>query len=84
MVVDGSEPPRGIQVEQLAKQAAELALLLAALPARGLRDNTQALDAVEELATRILKEVSAVRIGRTLAAGESSGMWRAMQPLGRR
>lgn len=84
MVVDGLEPPRRTQVEQLAKQAAELALLLAALPARGLRDNTQALDAVEELATRILKEVSAARLGRNPAVGETSGMWRAMQPVNRR
>lgn len=71
-------------MEQLAKQAADLALLLAALPARGSRDNTQALDAVEALATRVLKEVSALRTGRNLAVGETSGMWRAMQPVNRR
>ncbi len=68
---------------QLVKQAAELALRLAALPADGLRNDTQALDAIEQLATRILKEVSAVRTGKSYAVGEISGMFRAMQPTRR-
>jgi len=70
-------------MDQLAKQAAEIALRLATLPADGLRNNLQALDAIEELAKRILNEVSAVRTSKTRPVGESSGMWRAMQPVSR-
>ena len=84
MGMDGSEPSSGEpRLEQLAKQAAELALRLAALPANGMRNDSQMLDAIEQLATGILKEVSAVRSGRTRAVGETSGMWRSMQPVQR-
>ncbi len=75
--------PRNAQVDQLAKMATELAFRLAALPPDGLRNNVNALDAVEQLATRILKEISAIRAGRDYVVGESSGMWRAMQPVRR-
>ncbi len=71
---------RNTQVDQLAKQTAEIALRLAALPADGLRNNLEALDSIERLALQILKEVSAVRTGKSRMVGESSGMWRAMQP----
>jgi surfactin synthase thioesterase subunit len=74
---------RNNQVDQLAKQAAEVALRLAALPADGLRNNLEALDSIEHLAMRILREVSAVRAGKAYAVGETSGMWPAMQPLRR-
>jgi hypothetical protein len=74
---------RRSRLEQLAKQAAELALRLAALPANGLRNDSQTLDAIEQLATRILKEVSAVRTGRSPALGEIRGMWPSMQPVQR-
>jgi hypothetical protein len=70
-------------LEQLAKQAADLALRLAALPADGLRNDLQTLDAVEQLATLVLKEVSAVRTGKNRAVGETSGMWRVMEPARR-
>lgn len=70
-------------MDQLAKQAAEIALRLAALPADGPRDNSQALDAIERLAMGILREVSAARAGNTHAVGEVSGMWRVMQPAPR-
>ena len=69
-------PSSGLSVDQLAKQAAEIALRLAALPADGLRNNPQALDAIERLAMGILKEVSSVRAGNSHAVGEVSGMWR--------
>jgi hypothetical protein len=72
------------KVEQLAKQAAELALRLAAFPADGLRNNLQALDAIEQLAIQVLREVSTVRADRNPASGETRGMWRAMQPVQRR
>ena len=70
-------------MDQLAKQAAEIALRLAALPADDLRDNPDALDSIEQLAMRILKEVSAVRNAKRLPVGESRGMWPVMKPLQR-
>lgn len=73
-----------LDVNQLAKQTAEIALRLAALPAEGLRNNPRALSEVEELARRILREVALVREGHSdRAAGESRGVWRATQPLPR-
>jgi len=81
---DGAAPFQGTpKVDQLAKQAAEIALRLAALPADGLRNNSEALDSIEALAMRILKEVSAVRASKSYAVGETRGMWRAMQPVRR-
>jgi hypothetical protein len=71
-------------VDQLAKDAAELALRLAALPPDDFRKDSLALDAIEQLATRVLKEVSAIRAGRSRSIGETSGMWRAVQPFQRR
>lgn len=70
-------------MDQLAKQAAEIALRLAALPADGLRD-VETLDAIEQLATKILNEVSAARNAGCRAVGESRGMWRIMRPAGHR
>ena len=76
-------PARTTQVDQLAKQAAEIALRLAALPAGDLRDNPEALDSIEQLAMRILKEVAAVRSAKALPVGETRGMWPVMKPLQR-
>ena len=70
-------------MSQLAQQTAEIALRLAALPADGLHYSTQDLDTIEQLAVRILKEVAALRAGKTRTLGETSGMWRAMQPIAR-
>ncbi|MFY9727787.1 MAG: hypothetical protein WB579_15010 [Bryobacteraceae bacterium] len=70
-------------MDQLAKQAAEIALRLAALPADGMRNDLDALETIEQLAVQILKEVSAVRAGNNHVVGESSGMWRARQFLQR-
>jgi hypothetical protein len=47
-------------LEQLTEQAAELALRLAALPSNGLRNDSQDLDAIEQLALRILQEISSL------------------------
>lgn len=66
-------------MEQLAKQAAEIALRLTALPDNGARD--QALDAIEQLAVQILKGVSAARVGKPYSTGESRGAWRVMTPI---
>lgn len=65
-------------MDELAKQVAQIALRLAALPADGLRSDLQALDAIEQLAKRILTEVTAIRMSRAL--GETRGAWRVMQP----
>ena len=70
-------------MDKLAKQAAEIALRLAALPADGLRNNLEALDSIEQLAMRILKEVSAVRTGKSHPLGDTRGMWPAVQPVRR-
>jgi hypothetical protein len=72
------------QVNQLAKQASELALRLAALPADGSRYTVQALDDMEQLADRVLKNVAELRARPRRAIGETSGIWRAMQPVKRR
>ena len=63
----------------MAREVAELALELAALPVDGLRSE-QALSDVEYLALRILKEAAAARVGNVRPVGESSGVWRAVQP----
>ena len=68
-------------MDQLAKQAAEIALRLAALPADGLHNHPEALDSIEQLATRILTEVSAVRAANSRPVGETRGMWRIPQPI---
>jgi hypothetical protein len=64
----------------MAREVAELALQLAALPADGLRYDLQALSDVEYMALRILKEATAARAGNVRPIGESSGTWRAVQP----
>jgi hypothetical protein len=79
----GGLRPLAKRMHPLAQKAAEIALRLASLPADGLQNNTQTLDEVEQLAVQILKEVSAARIGKSYSVGETSGMWRAMQPLRR-
>ena len=70
-------------MDQLAKQAAQIALRLAALGPSGLRDAGQTLDDVERLAIEILKEVSLARAQRNRPVGETRGAWRVVQPAGR-
>jgi hypothetical protein len=70
-------------VDQLAKHAAEIAIRLAALPADDLRVNPEALDYIEQLAIRILKEVSAARNAKSPPVGETRGMWPVMKALQR-
>jgi len=71
-------------VDQLAKQAAQMALRLAALPADGLRNDLKALQDLEELARGVLHEVAAIRMSHHDATvGETTGIWRAVQPLHR-
>lgn len=66
--------------DPLAQYAAEIALRLAALPPEQLRDNAEALDAIERLALKILDEVSAAKAGRKRNLGGTRGVWPAMQP----
>ncbi len=70
-------------MDHLAKHAAELALRLAALPSDKLHHDPQALDAIEEMAARVLREVAAVRRNAARPVGETSGMWRIVQPVPR-
>jgi hypothetical protein len=67
----------------MARETAELALLLAALPSQGSCNDIEALSEIEYLALRILKEASAVRTEVARGAGETRGMWRAVQPVSR-
>ena len=67
-------------LKSMARETAEMALLLAALPADGLRNDHQALSDVEYLALRILKEASNARAASLRGVGETRGMWRAVHP----
>jgi hypothetical protein len=67
-------------LKSMAREVAELALQLASLPADGLHFDLQPLSDVEYLALRILKEATAARAGNVRPVGESSGVWRAVQP----
>ena len=67
-------------LKAMAREVADLALQLAALPADGLRCDLQALADVEHMAMRILKEATAARAANVRPIGESSGTWRAVQP----
>ena len=71
------------KIDQLAKQAADLSLRLAALPADGLRNDLEALNSIEQLAMRILTDVSAIRTGRGRPVGETRGMWPVVQDVQR-
>ena len=72
-------------VDQLAKQAAQIALRLTALPDSGLCNDPQILKDIEEMALGILKAVAAARVTQSseTPVGETRGVWRAMQPLRR-
>jgi hypothetical protein len=67
-------------LRSMARQTAELALQLAALPADGFRSDVQVLTELEQLAALIMREASTVRSGAMQTAAETRGMWRVMQP----
>jgi hypothetical protein len=48
-------------MDELTRQVAQMALRLSALPPEAVRNDTQSLDVIEQLALRILREVSARR-----------------------
>lgn len=70
-------------MDLLAKQAAELALRLATLQLDGTRNDVQMLEELEQLAGKILNQISAIRAGKQRPVGETCGMWRVMQPIQR-
>ena len=49
-------------MDELTRQVAQMALRLSALPAEAVRNDTHALDVIEQLALRILREISARRV----------------------
>lgn len=62
----------------MAREVADLALSLAALPVDG-RNAIEALSQVEYLALRILKEASVVRVDSNVrAVGETRGAWQVV------
>ena len=71
-------------MDQLATYAIEIARRMVALPPGALRNDPQELAALESLAIRLLEEVSAARKNSPRPVGETSGMWRAMQPVQKR
>jgi hypothetical protein len=60
-------------LRKMAGATAEFALQLAARPADGLLNDVQALDEIERLAARIMREASTVRAGATQTSGEARG-----------
>jgi len=70
-------------MNHLAKQAAEMALRLAAVPA-GRPPDTSDLDALEQLAADVLQQVASARLNDNAhTVGEIRGYWPAYVP-GRR
>jgi hypothetical protein len=67
-------------LRSMAKEASGLALRLASLPGDGLGMDTRALDELDQLATRILKETSSARALSLHSVGECRGVWRIIQP----
>ena len=70
-------------LKSMARETAELALQLAALPAEGLRSEHQALADLEYLALRILKEATVARTASARGVGELRGQWRVADLLPR-
>ena len=65
-------------LRSMAREVADLALRLAAIPADGSRQDQQVLSEIEVIAARILKEASKARAGNERTIGETSGMWRVL------
>ncbi len=63
----------------LAKRITEMALRLTALSPQQASE-PQVLDAIEQFAKDLLKEVSAARLGDSYAVGETTGHWQAIRP----
>ncbi len=63
-------------MDQIQKQLAEMAIRLLAVPVDSLRNDSAALDEIERIATQVIKEVAALRAGKSYLPGERSGAWR--------
>jgi hypothetical protein len=63
-------------MDQIQRQVAEMAIRLLAVSADVLRTDPAALEEIERVATQVLKEVAALRAGRSYLPGERSGSWR--------
>ncbi len=62
-------------MDELARQVAQMALRLMALPPEAARNDMQSLDVIEQLALRILREVSARRMTPGFDPRETRGSW---------
>jgi hypothetical protein len=69
-------------MDELSRQVAQMALRLAALPPEATRNDMQSLEVIEQLALRILREVSARRVrpdalaaAPAFDARETRGSW---------
>jgi hypothetical protein len=68
-------------MDELARQVAQMALRLAALPPEATRNDMQSLDVIEQLAVRILREVSSRRVGAAaFDPRETRGAWCVRPP----
>ena len=64
------------EMQQLTKDRATLAESMRALGCGGALEAAE-IDAIEELARRVLREVAAVRRGQSREIGEITGRWPA-------
>lgn len=71
-----------VDLRNMARETAELALRLARMSSGGPLRDPQALADIEQLASRILAEAQRVR-GSGRSIGETSGIWPVVQPLRR-
>jgi hypothetical protein len=67
-------------MDELTRQVAQMALRLSALPPQAVRNDSQALDVIEQLALQILREVSARRlqisgVANAFDSGGTRGQW---------
>jgi hypothetical protein len=68
-----------MQMQSLTENAADLAQRLRTMSAGRVYEPSE-LDAAEQLAKNVLKEVSAARRGDFYALGEMTGQWPAFNP----
>jgi len=70
-------------MDELARMVAQMALRMMALPPEASRNDMQSLDVIEQLAIRILREVSARRAGGNgFDPRETRGSWCIPQVAG--
>jgi hypothetical protein len=62
-------------MDELSRQVARMALRLAALPPEAVQNDAASLDVIEQLALKILREVSARRVRTGFDPRETRGAW---------